>query len=759
MAGNRDLYEQAMRSAFDHSWNQNWKAATEAYKQALEEFPKDLAATLGIGGAFLEQGQLQVALKVFERAVQLAPPHDPSALVKLADVLERVGRIEDAAATHAQTGHVLAQQGKLEEAAEAWIRASRLVPEQPDTHLQLAQALERLGREEQAAAEYVTLATIARQRDDLEAALEYLEEALRLDPGNNEAQSMFQSFQSADRPVVGLGFWDESQPDQVVSKPAEEDIFSLESLEEEEEETGGHNPMDRAQRRALQELADMLFEAGSEGGPDLATVGSISQAIDLQTRGMLDDAIENYRKALTSGLTRTAVFFNLGALYHERTRYDEAVEAFRRSMRDEFYTLGSHYALGLTYYAWGKIDRSLEHFIEVVKSVDLKTVRSNQTKALTDTYQQLSDRYIARGDTEKAKTFIQTLLTFFDRPKWEQKVFEARRSMDSVTEDGSLMTLAEYLESPETEVVIGAMALTSEYMRRNMLMTAAEECFRAIQKAPTYLPLHIRLADIFISQEHIAEAIAKYLVVADVSQIRGDAQQAIRIYHKVLRVAPMDVRVRGKLIDLLVARGEPDQALEQYLTLADVYYQLAQVERALEKYNEALRLAPSSANEISWKTNILHRMGDIYNQRVDWAQAIKAYEAIVAISPHDERAQIALVDLYYKQGQNNKALKSLDLLLGIYQSAGQTRKVLDVLREAVQTRPEEMGLRARLAAVYARQGMVKQAIAEYDALGEMQLEAGLRAEAARTIQTIISLGPDDVEGYRRLYSQIKGSGL
>jgi tetratricopeptide (TPR) repeat protein len=560
--------------------------------------------------------------------------------------------------------------------------------------------------------------------------------------------------------VAGLGFWDEPQPDQIVSKPAEEDIFSLESLkEEEEEETGGHNPMDRTQRRALQELADMLFETGSEGGPDLATVGSISQAIDLQTRGMLDDAIENYRKALTSGLTRTAVFFNLGALYHQRMRYDEAVEAFRRSMRDELYTLGSHYALGLTYYAWEKIDRSLEHFVEVVKSVDLKTVRSNQTKALTDTYQQLSDRYIARGDTEKAKTFVQTLLNFFDRPKWEQKVFEARRSMDSVSEDGSLMTLAEYLESPETEIVVAAMALTSEYMRRNMLMTAAEECFRAIQKAPTYLPLHIRLADIFISQEHTAEAIAKYLVVADVSQTRGDAQQAIRIYHKVLRVAPMDVRVRGKLIDLLVARGEPDQALEQYLTLADVYYQLAQVERALEKYNEALRLAPSSANEISWKTNILHRMGDIYNQRVDWAQAIKAYEAIVATSPRDERAQMALIDLYYKQGQNNKALKSLDVLLGIYQSAGQTRKVLDVLREAVQTRPEEMGLRARLAAVYARQGMVKQAIAEYDALGEMQLEAGLRAEAARTIQTIISLGPDDVEGYRRLYSQIKGSGL
>jgi hypothetical protein len=84
---------------------------------------------------------------------------------------------------------------------------------------------------------------------------------------------------------------------------------------------------------------------------------------------------------------------------------------------------------------------------------------------------------------------------------------------------------------------------------------------------------------------------------------------------------------------------------------------------------------------------------------------------------------------------------------------------LAVLREAVNARPEEMGLRARLASVYARQGMTKQAIAEYDALGEMQLEAGLREEAAQTIQAIINLGPDDVDGYRRLLVQIKGGSL
>ncbi|MFW9805026.1 MAG: tetratricopeptide repeat protein, partial [Candidatus Thorarchaeota archaeon] len=498
MAGNHEKYKQAMRAAYDHSWNQDWEAAIEAYKQALTESPEDLAATLGLGGAFLEMGQAQVALKVFERAVQLAP-HDTGALAKLAGVQERLDRIDEAVVTHTAAGQVFAQQGKLEEAADAWLQASRLAPDQAQVHLQLAHILEQLDRPAQAAAEFIKLASIVQHQGDGDLAIEHCQHALRLDPDSSEALALFESLQSTSQPeTVGLGFWDELGSETDRSEPTGEDIFSFESLAE--QETDGHSPMEHAQRRALQELAALLFESDADGSPDLATVAVVGRAIDQQTRGALDDAIDNYRAVLKSGLTRTAVFFNLGMLYFERMRYDEAVEAFRRSMRDKAYTLGSHYALGLTYRAAGNIDRALEHLLEFVKAVDVETVQPEQIEGLTVTYQQLSDRYIAKGDTEKANTFIVTLLEFFSAPNWERKAHEARRRMDGLSESRGLMTLAEYLESPETEIVVSAMVLTAEYMRRNMLMTAAEECFRAIQKAPGYLPLHVRLADIFLKQ-------------------------------------------------------------------------------------------------------------------------------------------------------------------------------------------------------------------------------------------------------------------
>jgi tetratricopeptide (TPR) repeat protein len=152
---------------------------------------------------------------------------------------------------------------------------------------------------------------------------------------------------------------------------------------------------------------------------------------------------------------------------------------------------------------------------------------------------------------------------------------------------------------------------------------------------------------------------------------------------------------------------------------------------------------------------ILHKIGDINMQRVDWRRATAAYEEIKALSPDDEQARMYLFDLYQKQGQTHKALAELRELVRYYEAKGQPQKALSILKDAVQLRPQEMFLRALLARVYAQQGMKREAIAELDALGEMQLEAGLRDEAAQTVKQIIALEPPNVEAYRQLLDHIR----
>jgi tetratricopeptide (TPR) repeat protein len=209
------------------------------------------------------------------------------------------------------------------------------------------------------------------------------------------------------------------------------------------------------------------------------------------------------------------------------------------------------------------------------------------------------------------------------------------------------------------------------------------------------------------------------------------------------------------MIDLLVNQGNIEQALEQYMSLADDYYQLAQIDKALEKFNEALYLAARTSNEQAWKVQILHKIGDINMQRVDWQRATAAYEEIKALSPDDEQARTYLFDLYQKQGQIHKALAELRELVRYHEARNQPQKALSILKDAIQLRPKEMSLRALLARLYTQQGMKREAIAELDALGEMQLEAGLRDEAIQTVKQIIALEPANVEAYRQLLDHIR----
>ncbi|MGB9578440.1 MAG: tetratricopeptide repeat protein, partial [Halothiobacillaceae bacterium] len=143
MARNREAYAQWMRQAIQHSQRSDWVAAAEAYRRALIEFPTDLAATIGLGKSWVEMGQLPLAFKAFERAVELAP-HDQLALESLADVQERLGSLSEAATTYGKMAAIASQEGNWQAAADAWMRATRLAPERTEAYRQLARTLERL---------------------------------------------------------------------------------------------------------------------------------------------------------------------------------------------------------------------------------------------------------------------------------------------------------------------------------------------------------------------------------------------------------------------------------------------------------------------------------------------------------------------------------------------------------------------------------------------------------------------------------------
>jgi predicted Zn-dependent protease len=148
-------------------------------------------------------------------------------------------------------------------------------------------------------------------------------------------------------------------------------------------------------------------------------------------------------------------------------------------------------------------------------------------------------------------------------------------------------------------------------------------------------------------------------------------------------------------------------------------------------------------------------MGDIDLSRLDQRRALRVYEQIRTLDPGDDKARISLIDLNLRVGQEDQAAKELDSYLEYLVESGRGAEALNLLEEMAREHPGRQALHARLAEAYKAAGRTADAIAQYDALGEIQLDAGQTEDAIRSIQAIVDLNPPDAEGYVELLRNLK----
>ena len=130
--------------------------------------------------------------------------------------------------------------------------------------------------------------------------------------------------------------------------------------------------------------------------------------------------------------------------------------------------------------AKGRIDEALEHFIEVLKIVDLATVERGQADDLIQLYEHLADGYVAKGDRNQALEFTNSLVTFLSEQGWEDKVIQARQRLDVLAEQGPTLSLAEMLTTSGAESILESVSLAQEYAKRGMYYAALEECYSTL---------------------------------------------------------------------------------------------------------------------------------------------------------------------------------------------------------------------------------------------------------------------------------------
>lgn len=770
MSGNSDIYQKAMNQGHSAAWDRQWEQAANFYYQALTEFPDDPKALSSLGLVLMELQQYDDAMECYQRVSELTP-NDPLPFEKYSQLCEKLSRIPDAIQIGLQAADLYIKSRDIQKAVQNWSRVTRLAPDNITAHSRLAATYQHLGRKADAVSEYLTVASLIQSAGDSARATQAVNYALQIMPESYEARraltmiSSNQALPRPEKPRLPAGAAPAAQ-----AAPAKNQA----ALEAEAAEKG-RDPISEARQKALIVLAGVLFEQAQDAPPSqsLRTLKSIerntdpgsrgqqsgpsqfwmmlTQAVDLQTQGINEQAAVELEHAIGAGLDNPAAYFDLGLLQYQLGKSDESMQTLQEALKHPDYTLAARLMRADCLRQADRLNEAAIEYLEALKVADCIVAGPENASMLAQLYEPMIESQRHQNDVKVQTDLCDKISSYLMRSEWRSFLSQARQQMGA----GVPMPVVEMLLQTENTASMDCLVRVRTLSETAQVRTAIEEAFFGLQSAPGFLPLHIQIAELLLKEGLMHPAIEKYALVARSYAMRGDMIQSTQILRKVIQLDTMDMTVRQVLIDQLVSQGLFDEAIKEYMDLANNFYMQAEVETARKTYASALRLAPKSSSNQTWSVQILNRMADIDMQRLDLRQALRVLEQIRTIQPEDEKTRFNIIDMYFRLAQDGMALNELDSFMTYMQGSSNPQNMIAFVQGMINEHSDKIELRKRLATAFRNAGRLGDAVAELDMVGEQLMRTGNYKDAVTVIQTIINLNPVNVADYRALLAQIQ----
>jgi tetratricopeptide (TPR) repeat protein len=771
MSNESAQFQTLMNQGHTAAWDQDWEQAVGKYRQALAESPDHPAALASLGLAHFQLKQYDDAMLSYKRCSALTPD-DPMPFEKIARIYERMGMLSESVQAFLQAGEVHLKNRSAERAINSFADAIRLNPKDQTAHTRLAMIYDRLGNKEESIKEYLYTAALMQSVGDQKKALQVINYVLQQSPASlaaKEALSMLNNGTQLELP--------ETQKSSTAPVRMAQ-VLEMSGTQAPVESTPNYDPLTEARLKGLKQMASLLFDSSEE--KPVETQGSrrnllsisrgtgmlnaetadrariqlhLSQTIDLQTAGQDEQAAVELERAIDLGLNQSASYYVL-ALLIRGSAPQKALKYLQRCVKNPDYSLASYLLISEIYDRSGQFKEASLNYLQALKLADMQTVAEEQSEELAQLYEPIFESQLRVEDEKDLRNLCAVISGQLLRTDWRQFLKDARNQLPQQSDENTPLPLAEMLLETSSSQVVEALAEIKQLAAQGKIRTAMEEAFRTLPYAPTYLPLHIQMGEMLINGGFISEAVEKFLVVSQLYNLRGETAQAIRLLSRVTKLAPMDLSVRSNLIELLKSIGRVDDAIQQHLDLANVYYLLAEMDITRQTYQSALNLAQKSAGVREWSIKILNKLADIELQSLDWKQAIKYFEQIRSLDSLDPAPRAMLVDLYLRIGITAAAMNELDGYLRVLATSNTPAKAAAFLDDLLKERPDSVEVQKRLVAYYQAKGELPFAIEKLDALAEKTLgEENIPATLA-TLQHIISLNPSNVADYQKLYQEL-----
>ncbi|WP_298402517.1 tetratricopeptide repeat protein [uncultured Chloroflexus sp.] len=631
MAGNRAIFDRAMEQCREASTQGRWEDALRAAVRALQEFPQDVEARTAAAVALFQTNRLDKALQAFGDLHE-ADPNNAFYINYIAQCYRRQGETAAAVEAYSVLADLHSAQRRTLQAAEALRELLALQPELDDQRRRLAQLYEDIGAMAEAAETHLELAQRLIAQNDPGAALQEVEWALRLVPNHRIARELAARLreqlggQTGAPPIRGTSSLRPSHPTGMLRGSATQpEQFVAEAI--------------ACQQAGDEERAVALYEQALQAGLERADV-LYSLGLLYQARGDLKAAVGVLTRAAGDPEYALSAHFALGQVYQALGQLPQAAQEFETTIslvdletigKAEVDDLIAMYESAATIYEQiGDLARAsilygtLADFLVSKRwGRDRAAEFKNRAKELADRNMFAKLRTIGTGvlqpqppppppeppliDAESERWGKIRPITDFLR---SAKKAEDESAPPSVVATPEQLPIIERLSVPAAlpkpefppptpldptgldEVTAGWLELSGTYLEQGLLDAALDACMEVIHHNVEYLPIHLRMGEIYERQGRPEEALAKYQLLIETYRVRGEAEKAIDVYFRFIELSPDTVNARSKLAELLKQTGRVDEAVTQLLQVANTYFRLGQTNKALEEFRRLLQWAP-----------------------------------------------------------------------------------------------------------------------------------------------------------------------
>ena len=770
MSGNQQVYQSAMNQGHSAAWDQDWKSACSYYRIAIDEFPENANALTSLALALFELQKYAESLDYYLRATIISPD-DPIPMQKVAEIQERLGDLDKASKAYLDVADLYARNKDLDKAIRSWLHVVALNPEIMAAHTRLAVVYERMGNTTDAMGEYIAIASLLQSQGNLPRAIQTMKHALEVVPNSKEASlalSILQSGKPLPRP---------NRPHGVIGPLMMSQVRQSEMTKNEDIDRQRLDPIQETKQKAMTTLAEVLFEqevaqgsqtrkgfstiakdaggAGSQPYDQTKIILHLSQAIDMQSHGQDKDAAIELGRAMEAGLDSSAAYFILGFMQSKSDQLMSAVLSLKKCVQHELLGFGARLLLALTLYKMDNIKEASIEYLEALRIADSQSVPADQAELLIQQYEPLIESFSQQTDVKLQKRICENISKMLIRPDWRTQTQNARQQLPQQPPGSLPIPLAEMLTEATSGQLVESLAKINQLARANKLLTAMEEAYYALKYAPTYLPLHVCIGDLLLQENRVPEAVMKYSIVAKSYHVRGETHRAINLLHRVCDLNPVNMDARNELIQMLTENGRPQETVQEYIKLAETYYQLADLNMARKTYSNTFRFAQQSKIDRDTKVKLLHRMADIDMQSFDWRNAIRVFEQIRTLEPDDAKARDMLFELNIRMGQENQAMSELDNYLNHLIGLQRTGEAMDYVNTKIIDNQGLPGLHRRLAEIYRLIGSKEDAVNQLEIAKDMYLQSGNRTAAIETLLGILALNPVNVKFYQHMLVELQ----